>query len=224
MVFPERRASIHLCRRPNVIHATCPNLEQQVAHLHTAVSLRALLASPSLPPSQPFGNEPLRVRGFRCGIARSGRGPAAHRGPLGRWGPLYWPLRRCPGRIWRGPQRVLEGVENRGEGRRAQVQRIDERQAGVDRRAKARVDLGGEQVDMLLPPQNRFQPKSCSLEVVVMLFVMTERKTEREGWGSEFFPSRLFFFGFCFNKLPSSKDFSVTMCIRTASSCSSDIV
>lgn len=156
--------------------------------------------APSLrapPPSQPFGNEPLRVYGIRRGIARSGRGPAAHRGPLGRWAPLYRHPRRCPGRIWSGPQRALEGVGNRSEGRRAQVQRMNERQANVDRRATARVDLGGEQVDMLLLPQNRFQPNSCFLEVVVM-FVMTERKTEREEWGLDFFLPG-FFFGFYFN-------------------------
>ena len=60
--------------------------------------------------------------------------------------------RQCPGYVWCGPQRVLEGVENCGEGRRAQVQRMNECQASVDRRANARVDLGGEQVDMLLTP------------------------------------------------------------------------
>ena len=47
---------------------------------------------------------------------------------------------------------------------------MNEHQASVDRRAEARVDLGGDQVDMLLL-WDRFRPKSCFLEVLVMYFV-----------------------------------------------------
>ena len=79
-------------------------------------------------------------------------------------------LRRCPGRVRRSPQHVLEGVENCGEGRQAQVRRMSERKASVGRRAKAKVDLGGDQVDMLLP-RDYFRPKSCFLEALVMRFV-----------------------------------------------------
>ena len=76
---------------------------------------------------------------------------------------------------------------------------MQECQVSVDRRAKGRVDLGGEQVDMWPCPQDRFRPRSCLLEGVVMLYYvmanMAEKETEGRMGGGVFL---LVFFGFFF--------------------------
>ena len=73
-------------------HAARLNLEQQqAARIHLAVSLRALLAPP--PPtirSRTAMDLWLRRPRVRRGITRSSSGPAARRGPHGRWGPARW--------------------------------------------------------------------------------------------------------------------------------------
>ena len=61
---------------------------------------------------------------------------------------------------------------------------MNEGQAIVDRRAKGRVDLGGEQVNML-PPLGSFPAEfmllgSCG-DVVCVMVHTTERKTKGEG-------------------------------------------
>ena len=96
---------------------------------------------------------------------------------------------------------------------------MNECQAIVDRRAKGRMDLGGEKVEMLLP-LGSFSAEVMFLgnsgDIVCVMVNTKERKTKWEGWEMEFFPFFLFFFPAFI--LTSLQDFSATMCNRIASS------
>ena len=100
---------------------------------------------------------------------------------------------------------------------------MNERQTSEDRRAKVRVDLGREQVDSPFPPGS-FSVELMFLgsygDVVCVMANTAERKAKREGWEMEFF--LVLFSVFFFH--PLFKDFSATMCNRTASSCRSEAV
>ena len=89
MVFPERRASTHVCRCPKVTLTPRARISKS-SRWHTmprGTPLRPACGHPSHPPceSLPPPGRPraatslqLRLPRIRHGIARSGRGPAAH--------------------------------------------------------------------------------------------------------------------------------------------------
>ena len=92
---------------------------------------------------------------------------------------------------------------------------MNECQASVGRRAKARVDLGGEQVDMLLPRGIVFGRSQVSWK---FWWCLCDGEHDRkESQGGRMGDGVFFFFFFSIDILPSFIDFSATMCNRIPS-------